>query len=165
MIVGNEMQDIQSRAMREIRQTILRQSGEGGELNDACKEALRQGVHTHVYDVYHGTVYTPRRMESGGLADEHNWLTTTLRSALGARIDIEDRTPAGDTGMNNPPPDPVFYLSDVIEAGANGSRWRDPDWPGPRPYMEIGMQEGCNNGGVVDSALAQVVNDADLSGV
>lgn len=164
MIVGNEMQNIQTRAIRQIRQVILRQSGEGGELNDACKEALRLAVHNHVYNGYAGTVYT-RRMEGGGLADEDNWLTTTLRSMLGARIDIEDRTPAGDNGMINPPPDPVFYLSDIIEAGANGRRWHDPDWPGPRPYMEIGVQEGCNDGGVVDNALAHVVNDADLSGV
>ncbi len=161
MITGNEMRDIQTRAIREIRQEILNQSADGGDLNNACKEALREGVHTYVYDVYTPTIYG-RRLEGGGLADEKNWLTTTFRSTLGARIDVEDRTPAGDEGMVNPPPDPVFYLSDIIEAGANGPKWSDPDWPGPRPYMEIGMQDGCNNNGIIDSTLAQVVNDTDL---
>ena len=102
-------------------------------------------------------------MEGGGLADEDNWLTTTLRSATGARIDVEDRTPAGENGMANPPPDPVFYLSDVIEAGANGPKWHDPDWPGAREYMEPAMQDGCNSNGIIDSTLANVVNAADLS--
>ena len=161
MILGNEMQQIQARAMQQIRQEIVRQSADGGDLNDACKEALRLGVHNYVYSGYDGTVYW-RRAEGGGLADEHNWLTTSMRSPQGARIDVEDRTPAGDNGMANPPPDPVFYLSDVIEAGANGPKWKDPDWPGPRPYMEHGMQDGGNRNGIIDSTLANVVNGADL---
>lgn len=165
MITGNEMARIHGQVLREIRDEIYDQSLDGGELNDACKEALRLGVHKYVYESgYVGTVYW-RRMESGGLADQRNWEVTTNRSPLGSAIEIEDKTPAGDNGMANPPPDPVFYLSDVIEAGANGARWRDPDWPGPRPYMEIGMQDECNRNGLVDTTLAQVVDDTDLSGV
>lgn len=78
---------------------------------------------------------------------------------------MEDRTPAGDSGMINPPPDPVHYLSDIIEMGANGPKWWDPDWPGPRPYMENGMQDECNRNGIVDTTLARVANNTDLSGV
>lgn len=84
---------------------------------------------------------------------------------MGAIIDIEDRTPAGDAGMINPPPDPVFYLSDIIEAGANGPKWKDPDWPGPRPYMEHAMLDGCKKGALIDYTLKSVVAHTDLSGV
>ena len=164
MITGNEMQDIQGKVMKAIRQEILKQSGEGGDLLWACKDALKVGTNYYVYSVYSPTVYG-RRYYSGGLADEENWITTTLRSATGARIDIEDRTPAGDSGMANPPPDPVFYLSDIIEAGANGPKWTDPDWPGPRPYMETAMLDGCKKGAVIDYTLKGVVEGAELSGI
>lgn len=164
MIVGNEMAQIQGRMYRAIRDEIYNQSLDGGDLNNACKEALRLGVHTYVYNVYQGTVYG-RRKEGGGLADQNNWELTINRIPWGSTITIEDKTPAGDDGMINPPPDPVHYLSDIIEAGANGRRWHDPDWPGPRPYMENGMQDGCNRNGIIDNTLAQVVNNADLSSV
>lgn len=72
-------------------------------------------------------------------------------------------TPAGDNGMANPPPDPVFYLSDIIEAGANGPKWHDPDWPGPRPYMEDSEQDGCNKNGVISDALEDLINNLNLS--
>lgn len=78
MIAGNEMAQIQSRVLSEIRDEIYDQSLDGGDLNDACKEALRLGVHTYVYNVYQGTVYG-RRLESGGLADQNNWETTIIR--------------------------------------------------------------------------------------
>lgn len=162
MIAGNEMQIIQGNILRTVRQEILKQSGEGGDLNWACKDALKVGTHYYVYNVGNAPTIYGRRYENGGLADEDNWLTTTLRSTLGAMIDIEDRTPAGDSGMVNPPPDPVFYLSDIIESGANGPKWKDPDWPGPRPYMEHAMLDGCKKGAVIDYTLKSVVEGTDL---
>lgn len=164
MIVGNEMANIQGQVYRAIRDEIYDQSLDGGDLNWACKETLRVGTHYYVYSVYSPTVYG-RRYEGGGLADEHNWIVTTSRSHLGSAIEIEDRTPAGDSGMANPPPDPVFYLSDVIEAGANGPKWHDPDWPGPRPYMETAMLDGCKRGALIDYTLRGVANAVDLSGI
>lgn len=157
MIAGNEMVTIHRAAMRQIMRGLARSCHDGGDVNDACKEALRLGVHTYVYGVYAPSVYG-RRLEGGGLADEHNWITTTIAHANSITIDVDDKTPAGDSGMINPPPDPVHYLSDIIESGANGRRWHDPDWPGPRPYMEHGMQDGCNNGGVIDRTIENVIN-------
>lgn len=165
MIVGNEMQNIQSRALRAIRREIQNQSVGDGDLLWACKESLRVGTHYYVYNVGNAPTRYGRRYEGGGLADEDNWVITTLNTPRGAIIDIEDQTPAGDAGMINPPPDPVFYLSDIIEAGANGPKWKDPDWPGPRPYMEHAMQDGCHRGGLIDFTLNNVVANTDLSGV
>lgn len=157
MITGGEMARIQAEAMRQVMRGLARSCHDGGDVNDACKEALRRGVHKFVYDVYSPSVYG-RRYEGGGLADENNWITTTIAHPNSVSIDLEDMTPAGDAGMINPPPDPVFYLSDIIESGANGRRWHDPDWPGPRPYMEESMQDGCNGGGVIDRAIENVIN-------
>ena len=118
MITGNEMQALGNSIMQQIMREIKKSASEGGSINQACKDAItKKGVHKYVYDVYKGTKYIPRRMSDGGLADDDNLYTTTIGSGNTVTVDIEDRTPAGDAGMMNPPPDPVFYLSDVIEAG------------------------------------------------
>ena len=162
MITGNEMRDLGTAAMREIMQALTRQCHDGGSVNRASRDAIvRRGVYRYVYNVYSPTIYG-RRYAGGGLADDDNLMTTTTSGRNSVAIDIEDRTPAGDAGMANPPPDPVFYLSDVIEAGHEGRRWVDPDWPGARPYMEPSLQDGCNPGGDIDNAINAIFRNLQL---
>lgn len=154
MINGDEMQRLQRGALREIMQAITRSSHDGGAVNRASRDAIvREGVYTYVYHVGNPPTVYGRRYAGGGLADDKNLITTTIGGGTTVTIDIEDKTPAGDAGMINPPPDPVFYLSDIVESGANGPKWRDPDHPGPRPYMEESLRDGCRNGGMIDDAL------------
>lgn len=163
MITGNEMRNMGNDIMRELMQTLRRQCHDGGSVNQACKDSITEvGIYTYVYNVYQGTVYIPRREHGGGLADNNNLYTTTTGSGNTIVIDVEDRTPAGDTGMRNPPPDPVFYLSDVIEAGVEGAKWQDPDWPGARPYMEPSLQDGCSTGGRIDNAINAIFQNLIL---
>lgn len=163
MITGHELTDLHARIMDAAMRAILRSAGDGGATNRAARESItNRGVYTYVYNGYTPTVYI-RRYGSGGLADNDNLMTTTI--ATGPRavtIDVEDRTPAGDGGMINPPPDPVFYLSDIIEDGANGPKWRDPDWPGARPYLDRSMQDECTNGAIDGAAADAVTNMPDV---
>ena len=162
MITGNEMRDLGNAAIREMMQALGRQCHDGGSVNRASRDAIiRRGVYRYVYNVYTPTRYG-RRYDAGGLADDDNLMTTTTVGRNSVSIDIEDRTPAGDDGMMNPPPDPVFYLSDVIEAGVEGAKWRDPDWPGARPYMEPSLQDGCNAGGDIDNAISAIFRNMQL---
>lgn len=162
MITGNEMRNMGNDIMRELMHALGRQCHDGGSVNQACKDSITQiGVYRYVYNVYQPTVYG-RRYAGGGLADEDNLMTTTSAGRNSVTIDIEDRTPAGDSGMRNPPPDPVFYLSDVIEAGVEGAKWQDPDWPGARPYMEPSLQDGCSTGGRIDNAINAIFQNLIL---
>ena len=162
MITGNEMRNMGNDIMRELMQALGRQCHDGGSVNQACKDSITQvGVYRYVYNVYQPTVYG-RRYAGGGLADEDNLMTTTSTGRNSVTIDIEDRTPEGDSGMRNPPPDPVFYLSDVIEAGVEGAKWQDPDWPGARPYMEPSLQDGCSTGGRIDNAINAIFRNLIL---
>lgn len=163
MITGHEMQDIGTAIMKKVMKEIKKSASDGGSVNKACKDAITQkGVYKYVYNVYSPTVYG-RRYEGGGLADNDNLITTTTGSGSTVTVDIEDRTPAGDAGMINPPPDPVFYLSDVIEAGHEGRRWDDPDWPGPRPYMDESLDDGCAGGGEITKALEALIKNMNLN--
>lgn len=164
MITGNEMQTLEKAIMQQIMKEIKKSASEGGSVNKACKDAITEkGVYKYVYNGYQGTKYTPRREHDGGLADNDNLYTTTTGSGNSVMVDIEDRTPAGDTGMINPPPDPVFYLSDVIEAGNEGARWQDPDWPGARPYMDKSLDDGCASGGEITKALDALMKQIRLN--
>ena len=163
MITGHEMQDIGTAIMKKVMKEIKKSASDGGSVNKACKDAItKKGVYKYVYNVYSPTVYG-RRYEGGGLADNDNLITTTTGSGSTVTVDIEDRTPAGDAGMINPPPDPVFYLSDVIEAGHEGRRWQDPDWPGPRPYMDESLDDGCAGGGEITKALEALIKNINLN--
>lgn len=164
MITGNEMSGIGKSVMQQIMKEIKKSASDGGSVNKACKDAITQkGVYKYVYDVYHGTKYIPRREHGGGLADNDNLYTTTTGSGNTVTVDVEDRTPAGDAGMANPPPDPVFYLSDVIEAGHEGARWQDPDWPGARPYMNESLDDGCASGGEITNALNALMKNIKIN--
>ena len=163
MITGNEMQTLEKAIMQQIMKEIKKSASDGGSVNKACKDAItKKGVFRYVYDVYSPTVYG-RRYSGGGLADNDNLFTTTTGSGDSVTVDIEDRTPAGDEGMINPPPDPVFYLSDVIEAGNEGARWQDPDWPGARPYMDKSLDDGCASGGEITKALDALLKQIRLN--
>ena len=164
MITGNEMQALDKAIMQQIMKEIKKSASDGGSVNKACKDAITEkGVYKYVYEVYQGTRYIPRREHSGGLADNDNLYTTTTGSGNTVIVDVEDRTPAGDAGMANPPPDPVFYLSDVIEAGHEGRRWEDPDWPGPRPYMDKSLDDGCASGGEITKALEALMRNIRIN--
>lgn len=164
MITGTEMNTIMNAAVREIMRTVAQQSHDGGDINQACKDAITgEGVRRYVYNVGNPPTRYERRYEGGGLADEKNLLTTTTASNTHVTIDIEDRTPAGYRGMINPPPDPVFYLSDIIEGGYNGPKWKDPDWPGARPYLEESVTDGCKRGGLIDRTISDLLRNLTLN--
>ena len=161
MITGNEMADMGKEIMKQVMKELKKSASEGGSVNQACKDAITErGLERFVY-WYNPTRYI-RRYDAGGLADQDNLLTTTIAGGDSVTIDIEDRTPAGDGGMVNPPPDPVFYLSDVIEDGHEGARWQDPDWPGPRPYMEKSLSWQCSASGLITIALRQMLKGITL---
>ena len=154
MITGNEMRNLETSIMSAITEEIRDSAADGGSVNQACKDAIvKTGVHKYVYNVGNPPTVYIRRFEAGGLADEDNLYTTTSSGRNSVSIDIEDRTPEGSGGMINPPPDPVHYLSDIVESGANGPKWIDPDHPGPRVYMEPSLQDGCSSGGEIDNEL------------
>ena len=154
MITGNEMADMGKEIMKQVMKELKKSASEGGSVNQACKDAItKKGVYTYVYGKANAPTRYIRRYDAGGIADDDNLLTTTTSSGNAVIVDVEDQTPAGDGGMINPPPDPVFYLSDVIEAGHEGARWQDPDWPGARPYMDESLDDGCMGGGEITKAL------------
>ena len=157
MITGHEMRDMQTGIMRELIQALTNQSRYGGSVNQASRDAItHDGVYRYVYNAANAPTVYGRRYDGGGLADDNNLFTTTTAGRDTVIIDIEDKTPAGSAGMINPPPDPVHYLSDVIESGHEGATWDDPDWPGPRPYMEPSLRDGCAQGGRIDHAISMV---------
>ena len=82
MILGNEMQQIQSAIMREARSEIQKESTNNGKLEQAVCEALQLGVFRYVYSVYSPTIYG-RRMDSGGLTDVNNYMTVYKATATG----------------------------------------------------------------------------------
>ena len=154
MITGNEMRNLQRAIMSEIVSEIRDSASDGGSVNQACKDAItKTGVYKYVYSKGNPPTRYIRRYDAGGLADDDNLFTTTSSGRNTVSIDIEDRTPAGDGGMVNPPPDPVHYLSDIVESGANGPKWIDPDHPGARVYMEPSLADGCSTGGEIDNEL------------
>lgn len=163
MILGGEMTAIQKRIMEEVKKAIVKSSGDGGEINEACKDAITSplGVYYYVYFKGNPPDKYNRRYNSGGLADKDNLFTTTMKTTNGAQIDIEDQTPVNGDGVVDA--DPYFYLSDLIESGGHGPKWPDGDWPGARPYLENSADFGCKRGGYVEKATIDTVNKANLS--
>ena len=164
MITGNEMRNLERDIMNSITEEIRDSASDGGSVNRACRDAIvKTGVYTYVYHVGNLPTRYIRRYDEGGIADDDNLFTTTTSGRNTVSVDIEDRSPAGDGGMANPPPDPVHYLSDIVESGANGPKWIDPDHPGPRPYMENSLADGCANGGEIDRELGALLRGLILN--
>lgn len=69
--------------MAAIRAEILKESGPGGDIETACKNAITMtGVYRYVYAIGSPDLYN-RRYNGGGLADPHNLFGSATRQPLG----------------------------------------------------------------------------------
>ena len=161
MITGNETQRFHNAILSEMMSELRDECRTGGSVNEACIESITEtGVYRYVYGIGSLPDLYNRRYDGGGLADKDNLEITTITGATSISIIVEDKTESNGDGVINA--DPVTYLSDIIESGAHGRRWPDSDWPGARPYMEPSLQDGCNQGGQINSAIEDLFRNMAL---
>lgn len=154
--------------VQAIMNAIYNDCHDSGDVNRAARDSINHypdgGVYEYVYEAYDPTFYQ-RRYQGGGLADDSNLITTGVTNGMNAvNLEFEDRTrewPGGSTII----PDPAFYVSDLVELGTYGDKWKySKIWytQQPRAYLDQSLADGSVNGGIIDQAITDSAANVGL---
>lgn len=160
------MDGLYSALMHGVTSALQRECADNGSINRAAKDSIYQpgsgGVYTYMYDLYDPTVYE-RRYDAGGLGDERNLETVGVSSSGNSvTIHFEEKT-----RENGPPgfiPDPAFYVSDIVESGSYGPKWKSILYytQYARPYLEQSLTDGATGGNVIDRAIENAMANLQI---
>lgn len=167
MITGREMNGLYASMMQEMVAALQNECENHGDINQAAKDSIYEenvgGVYVYMYDLYDPVIYN-RRYANQGLGDENNLETVSVTStANSVTVLFNERTRENGSGVINP--DPAFYVSDIVESGTYGPKWRSwlQENQVGRPYLEYSLQDGTRTGAVIDRAIEDTVRNLRIN--
>lgn len=161
------MNGLYASMMQEVVTALKNECENHGDINQAAKDSIYEdnigGVYTYMYNLYNPRIYN-RRYDNQGLGDENNLETVSVTStANDVTVLFSEKTRENGSGVINP--DPAFYVSDIVETGTYGPKWRSwlQEYQVPRPYLEYSLQDGVRTGAVIDRAIESAVRNLTIN--